>query len=98
MAALWIQADRTPPPSPPRAAIKRLMGRAAVKRSLRRRERRRVCAPAAQPADQRPRQAMAQAIPPRWILHHVDLRKGRAKLRRVRNLAAQAAAHAVVID
>ena len=100
IAAACSQEASTPPPSPPSAAIRSRMGLAsaivtppapAQSDADRRRS-------AAEQAHEPRRDRQLQPVPARRIADDVDLRKRGAELRRVRDLPAQAAADAVVVD
>src|SRR6476661_7640753 len=98
IAAACSQDASTPPPSPPSAAIRSVMGLASGMRSLRRHESGCRLPAAAEEAHERCRCPPLQPVPAARVLDDVDLREGGTELGRVRDLAAQPTAHAVVVD
>src|SRR6516165_9680674 len=106
MAAACTQAVSTPPPSPPSAAIRILIGGTSTGVVVRgpgvgsagtsRLRRDGLClrlARAAEQADQRRGNAPLQPVPRVGILDDVDLRERGAEPRGVGDLAANSAAH-----
>src|SRR5262245_42786517 len=84
-----IQSASTPPPSPPSAAIRMLTGRSG--RAM-------IALGRLQPADDRAAPAVDPPVEEVGVLNDLRAEKRRAQYRRVRDLAAESAADAGVVD